>query len=75
MSPFSFFCGVLMSYIKFGFKAPTLLRLLTYFKKSSKITPSSQFSWPPRGGSSAIYGREAGVALTGMKKQRRDRGW
>ena len=24
---------------------------------------------------SAIYGREAGAALTGMKKQRRDRGW
>jgi hypothetical protein len=36
---------------------------------------SAFVSWLPRGGSSAIYGREAGVALTGMKKQRRDRGW
>ena len=33
------------------------------------------FRGSPGGGSSAIYGREAGVALTGMKKQRRDRGW
>ena len=33
------------------------------------------FSWLPPGGSGAIYGREAGVALKGMKKQRRDRGW
>ena len=33
------------------------------------------FLWLPPGGSSAIYGREAGVALAGMKKQRCDQGW
>ena len=51
---------------------PKQLSTEEHVTQSKKL---SIFSWLPRGGSSAIYGREAGVALTGMKKQRRDRGW